>query len=127
MSPSGLSRPGARRESATMTWPWQAEGDMFSSRSFRFFGSFRSGPARSGWSARSLRSVAPTMFLLCAVLTVPVLARAQLLTGTASPPMPRLEFDAAIKQALDRNPNVAQATVAIARADALLQQSRAFT
>jgi len=67
------------------------------------------------------------MLVLCAVVAVPVLAWAQVPTAVASPPMPRLEFDAAIKQALDRNPNVAQAMVAIARADALLQQARAFT
>jgi outer membrane protein TolC len=38
-----------------------------------------------------------------------------------------MEFDAAIEQALERNPTIAQAEVAVARADALVRQARAFT
>ena len=39
----------------------------------------------------------------------------------------RMEFDAVIKQAVEKNPTVAQAATNINRADALLQQSRAVT
>ncbi len=38
--------------------------------------------------------------------------------------MPRIEFDAAIQQALAKNPSVANAATTIARAEALLQQAR---
>jgi len=40
---------------------------------------------------------------------------------------PQLEFDAAIRQALERNPSVSLASTAITRAEALLQQSRSLT
>jgi outer membrane protein TolC len=38
-----------------------------------------------------------------------------------------VEFDAAIQQAVDKNPTVAQAATAVTRAEALLQQARAAT
>jgi outer membrane protein TolC len=41
--------------------------------------------------------------------------------------MPRVEFDAAIRQAIENNPTVGQAAVAVARAEALVQQARALT
>jgi len=44
-----------------------------------------------------------------------------------SVPPPRVEFDEAVRRALDQNPTVAQATTSIARAEALLQQARATT
>ena len=40
------------------------------------------------------------------------------------PAMPRIEFDAAIQQALAKNPSVANAATNITRAEALLQQAR---
>jgi outer membrane protein TolC len=42
-------------------------------------------------------------------------------------PMPVMEFDAVIRQALDKNPTVARAATNITRAETLLQQSRAIT
>ena len=42
-----------------------------------------------------------------------------------APPMPRIEFDEAVRRAIERHPSVAQAVTGIARAEALLQQSRA--
>ena len=44
-----------------------------------------------------------------------------------APPVPRVSFDEAVTRAIDRNPTVAQAATAVARADALLQQARAAT
>src|SRR5687767_6168698 len=40
------------------------------------------------------------------------------------PVLPRIEFDAAIQQALAKNPSVANAATSITRAEALLQQAR---
>jgi outer membrane protein TolC len=40
--------------------------------------------------------------------------------------MPRVEFDAAIRQALEKNPTMAQAAVAVTRAEALLQQAKSY-
>ncbi|HYN07218.1 MAG TPA: TolC family protein [Vicinamibacterales bacterium] len=45
----------------------------------------------------------------------------------AQGPPPKVEFDEAIRRALDQNPTVAEATTNIMRAEALLQQARAFT
>jgi outer membrane protein TolC len=42
-------------------------------------------------------------------------------------PIPQVEFDEAVRRALDQNPTVAEATKNIMRAEALLQQTRAFT
>lgn len=41
--------------------------------------------------------------------------------------MPRVEFADALKQALEKNPTVAQAAAAVSRAEALVQQARALT
>jgi outer membrane protein TolC len=62
------------------------------------------------------------MFALALLLAAAAGARGQTAT-----PMPRLEFNEAIDEALERNPGIAQASVAIARADALVQQARALT
>ena len=43
----------------------------------------------------------------------------------AQTPMPRIEFDEAVRRAIEQNPSVAQAVTGIARAESLLQQSRA--
>lgn len=47
--------------------------------------------------------------------------------GAAGPPLRQVEFQQAVEEALQRNPTVGQARVAIARAEALLAQSRALT
>ncbi len=51
-----------------------------------------------------------------------------LMAGTPAlaqtPPMPTVEFDAAVQQALSKNPSVATAATSITRAEALLQQAR---
>lgn len=47
---------------------------------------------------------------------------------TAQPPaMPRIEFEAAIQRALEKNPTIAEAATSISRAEALLEQARAVT
>jgi outer membrane protein TolC len=53
------------------------------------------------------------------------LARPAHAQSGAPAPMPKMEFDAAIAEALARNPSVARAATTIQRADALLQQSKA--
>ena len=63
----------------------------------------------------------------CVIPMVPGIARAQALGASQAPVMPRLEFDAAVEQAVAKNPTVGQAAIAVARADALLQQARALT
>jgi len=55
---------------------------------------------------------------------LPTLAHAQTLQRSA--PV-KMEFDAVIKQAVDKNPTVARAATNISRAEALLQQARAVT
>lgn len=57
--------------------------------------------------------------------TPPVQAPPQ--TSAAPGAMRTIEFDAAIQQALDKNPTVAQAATAVTRAEALLEQARAAT
>lgn len=60
--------------------------------------------------------------LLLLVLVLPAVAAAQ----TPSPsPIPTMEFDAVIKQAIERNPTIQRAATNIQRADTLLQQSKA--
>ncbi|MEO7191095.1 MAG: TolC family protein [Vicinamibacterales bacterium] len=48
-------------------------------------------------------------------------------SGTLGAPMRRIEFADAIAQALAKNPTIGQAAVAVARANALVQQARAST
>lgn len=52
-------------------------------------------------------------------LSVPALAQ--------TPAIPALQFDDAIRQAIEKNPTIAQAATAIVRAETLLQQARALT
>jgi outer membrane protein TolC len=47
--------------------------------------------------------------------------------GAQAPAIPRVGFDEAVRQALEKNPSVAQAATSIARAEALLEQARAVT
>jgi len=47
--------------------------------------------------------------------------------GQAPAPIARMEFDAVIRQALEKNPTVARAATNITRAETLLQQARAIT
>jgi outer membrane protein TolC len=66
----------------------------------------------------------------CALLVcAPVPARAQQAAAPqaaqAAAPIPVMEFDAVIAQAIAKNPTIARATTTIQRADALLQQSKA--
>jgi outer membrane protein TolC len=58
-----------------------------------------------------------------------VLAATAAAAQTAPPaaPVPVMEFDAAVRQSIERNPTVARAVTSISRAEALLQQSRAAT
>lgn len=63
----------------------------------------------------------PGMLLTLAL--VPAIAAAQ---AQSRAPV-RMEFDAVIKQALEKNPTVARAATNISRAEALLQQARAVT
>ena len=62
------------------------------------------------------------------LLRAPVPARAQQAASQAQPaaaPIPVMEFDAVIAQAIAKNPTIARAAITIQRADALLQQSKA--
>jgi len=77
-----------------------------------------------GWPRRRRASAALTVvsfvaFGVFAAALSPLFAQA--------PAIPKVEFDDAIKQALDRNPTVGQAATAIGRAESLLEQSRAAT
>jgi outer membrane protein TolC len=56
---------------------------------------------------------------------VPVVALAQ--TPPTQAPIERVTLDQAVQRAIEHNPTVAQATTAIGRAEALLQQARAVT
>ena len=64
--------------------------------------------------------------VLCALLFAVCHPGAAFAQTPASAP-PRMEFDAVIQQALERNPTIAQAQVAVSRADALVRQARAMT
>ncbi len=69
--------------------------------------------------SRGLKAAGFALFLL-----LPTLAFAQ----TAPRPEPvKMEFDAVIRQAMEKNPTVARAATNISRAEALLQQARAVT
>ena len=57
-----------------------------------------------------------------ALVAIAGAARAQ----TPQPTMPRLEFDEAVRRAVERHPTVAQAVTGMARAEALVQQSRSL-
>src|SRR5262245_44991499 len=70
----------------------------------------------------SQRVSRPCAFLVMVILLVGVRPAA-----AQDPAVPKIEFDAAVQQALDKNPSVAQAATAITRAEALLQQARALT
>src|SRR5215217_4004011 len=65
------------------------------------------------------------VLLTVVLIAVAIPSRAQV-APVVPASMPRVEFDAAIRQALEKNPTVAQAAVAVTRAEALLQQARAF-
>jgi len=59
-----------------------------------------------------------------AVLALLLLARS---ASAQTPAIPKVEFDDAIQRAVANNPTVAQAAVAIPRAEALVAQARALT
>src|SRR5690349_17852604 len=61
---------------------------------------------------------------LLLLLILPALANAQ---TPAPAPIERVTFEQAVQRAIEHNPTVAQATTAINRAEALLQQARAVT
>ncbi len=72
----------------------------------------------------ALVGVTACLLLVCP----PGLARAQQAAGQTAPaaaPIPTMEFDAVIQQAIAKNPTVARAATTIARAETLLQQSKA--
>ncbi len=71
-------------------------------------------------TGRPSRPFVAAMSLLAVIASAGV-ARAQ------APVVQTLEFDAAIRQALERNPTVAQAAVNVRRADALVAQARSLT
>lgn len=68
---------------------------------------------------RSRRLVIGSGFVLAIALAVPSAAQ--------TPAARRMEFDEAVKTALDRNPSVAAAAVAVSEADARLQVARSST
>ena len=87
---------------------------------FRVQGSY--GPRVLGsYGSRVLR-VRVLGFIACARLNVTAAAQTP---APQRPAPPKMEFDAAIKQAVDRNPTVARAATNITRAELLLQQARA--
>jgi outer membrane protein TolC len=86
------------------TSPWRVEGFMR-----------RRAPVRSWRLAAWLAVAVP------AVIAVPVMAAAQ------TPVLRQVEFDDAVRLALERNPTVASAAAAIARAEAVVEQARALT
>jgi outer membrane protein TolC len=65
-----------------------------------------------------------TRSLVCVVVLVACTATGRAQSGAQ---IPRMEFDAVVKQALEKNPTVAGAATNIARAEQLLQQARAIT
>jgi outer membrane protein TolC len=71
------------------------------------------------------RRLATALLVATCALAAPTRADAQ--AASQAPPPVRMEFDAVIKQAIDKNPTVARAVTNISRADALLQQARAVT
>ena len=70
-----------------------------------------------------MRRLVVALVALASVGVVPALAQAPV----QGPAPVRMEFDAVIKQAIDRNPTIARAATNIRRAETLLQQARAFT
>jgi outer membrane protein TolC len=66
-----------------------------------------------------MKAVAPVTLLALVIAAAPLAAQ--------TPAIPRVEFDEAVRQALEKNPSVAQAATSIARAEALLEQARAVT
>jgi outer membrane protein TolC len=71
--------------------------------------------------ARRLRLHAVLSAFLILISVLPAPASAQ------TPTIRRVEFDEAVRLALERNPTIATATVAVADADARLQQARSLT
>ena len=77
---------------------------------------------RQGTMTRTFaRGAAAAIVAAAALAARPAPAGAQ----TPSGGVITVEFDQAVRQAIERNPTVAQAATAVARADALLQQARA--
>ncbi len=77
---------------------------------------------RAFWRGGAARWIRGAGIAACGVMLVVVPAAAQ-----TQPAIPPIELDEAVRRALERNPTVAQATTAIARAEALLSQARALT
>ena len=74
-----------------------------------------------------LRRGALTLFVLVSLGGVAFAQATPPQAPPIPPPVEKLEFDEAIARALAKNPTIAEATTAIARAEALLAQSRALT
>lgn len=66
------------------------------------------------------------LIILLFLLGVPGLAVAQT-PAPASPPLVKMEFAEVIRQAVEKNPNIAQAATNISRAETLVRQARAVT
>src|SRR5262245_53377906 len=64
-----------------------------------------------------LRKALPFAILILALSGMPA--------AQTPAPIPKMEFDAVIQQAIAKNPTVARAATTIARAETLLQQSKA--
>ena len=64
-----------------------------------------------------------------AIVTVAVAMQAfgLVVRAAAQTPVPQMEFDAVVRQAIERNASVARAATSITRAEVLLQQARAVT
>jgi outer membrane protein TolC len=73
-------------------------------------------PLKEQIMLRRSAGMAAGVWLVTLVLAAPALAQ--------DAAFPRIEFDAAVQQALAKNPNVAAAATNISRAEALLQQAR---
>ena len=86
-----------------------------------------SGSTRPGRRWRPRREVRMRNALPAARRTAAALLAAGLCLATpalAQTPPPKVEFDEAVRRALEQNPTVAEATKNIMRAEALLQQAR---
>ncbi len=73
-----------------------------------------------------------TLVLAAALTLLPAAARAQAPASAPAPAQtapgqtpPRVEFDEAIRRAIERNPSIAAVQATVARAEAILQQARA--
>jgi multidrug efflux system outer membrane protein len=70
------------------------------------------------------RLLTGSLALLCALLATPAVGQTPAAAAPPAQPIRQVDFDAAVKQAIERNPSVAAAATSIDRAEALLQGTR---